>query len=110
MHWLTSVGGVVAVPTTLLKDTITVSADGTLKENSSSAMSGFSIIKADSIQAALSIEQACPFLEIGGPLEVSELIEMPVQQRQKGSVTILNYFLLSPTPSRLPAISILFRD
>ncbi|WP_455221752.1 YciI family protein [Kaarinaea lacus] len=42
-------------------------------------MSGFSIIKADSMEAALSIAKACPFLEIGGSLEVSEMMEMPVQ-------------------------------
>jgi hypothetical protein len=42
-------------------------------------MSGVSIIKAASMEAALSIAQACPFLEIGGSLEVSELMQMPVQ-------------------------------
>jgi len=42
-------------------------------------MSGFSIIEADSLEDALSIAQACPFLEIGGSLEVSELMQMPVQ-------------------------------
>jgi hypothetical protein len=31
-------------------------------------MSGFSIIKADSMEDALAIAQACPFLEIGGLL------------------------------------------
>lgn len=39
-------------------------------------MSGFTILKADSMEAALSIAQACPFLEIGGSLEVSELMQM----------------------------------
>jgi hypothetical protein len=42
-------------------------------------MSGFSVIKADSMEAALSIAQACPFLEIGGSLEVSEVMRLPVQ-------------------------------
>jgi len=77
MGWLTSLGDTIVVPTIPLKDTTTVSSDGTIKQGGSSAMSGFSIIKADSMQAALSIAQACPFLEIGGSLEVSELMEMP---------------------------------
>ena len=80
MGWLTSLGDAVVIPTIPLKDTTTVSSDGTVIEGSSSAMSGFSIIKADSMQAALSIAQECPFLEIGGSLEVSEMMEMPVQQ------------------------------
>ncbi len=79
MAWLSSLGDAVVSPTIPLKDTHTVSPDGTIREGGSSAMSGFSIIKADSLAAALAIAQACPFLEIGGSLEVSELMQMPVQ-------------------------------
>jgi len=78
-EWLSSLGDAVVSPTIPLKDTHTVSPDGTIGEGGSSAMSGFSIIKADSLEAALSIAQACPFLDIGGSLEVSELMQMPVQ-------------------------------
>ena len=39
-------------------------------------MSGFTIIEADSAEEALEIAKDCPFLEIGGSLEVSELIQM----------------------------------
>ena len=79
MDWLSSLGDSVVIPTIPLKDTSTVSPDGTIMEGGSSAMSGFTIIKADSMEAALSIAKACPFLEIGGSLEVSEMMEMPVQ-------------------------------
>jgi hypothetical protein len=79
MQWLTSLGDAVVVPTIPLKDTTTVSSDGTVQEGGSSAMSGFSIIRANSIEEALSKAKACPFLEIGGSLEVSELMELPVQ-------------------------------
>lgn len=79
MEWLSSLGDSVIIPTIPLKDTNTVSSDGTIREGGSSAMSGFSIIKADSMDAALSIAQSCPFLEIGGSLEVSEMMQMPLQ-------------------------------
>jgi hypothetical protein len=79
VEWLRSLGDAVVVPTIPLKDTTTVSSDGTIREGGSSAMSGFSIIKAASMEAALSIAQDCPFLEIGGSLEVSEMMQMPVQ-------------------------------
>ena len=79
MRWLSSLDDAVVVPTIPLKDTTTVSPAGTISEGGSSAMSGFTIIKADSMQAALAIAQDCPFLEIGGSLEVSELMQMPVQ-------------------------------
>jgi len=77
MEWLSSLGDAVVNPTIPLKDTHTVGPDGTIREGGGSAMSGFSIIKADSIAAALSIAQDCPFLDIGGSLEVSELMQMP---------------------------------
>jgi hypothetical protein len=43
-------------------------------------MSGYTIIEADSIEAALTIAKACPFLNIGDSLEVSGLVEMPSQK------------------------------
>lgn len=79
MGWLSSLGDAVVIPTIPLKDTTTVSPDKSVREGSSSAMSGFTIIKAASLQDALSIAQNCPFLEIGGSLEVSEMMEMTVQ-------------------------------
>ena len=79
MEWLSSLGDTVVIPTIPLKDTVTVACDGSMREGGSSAMSGFSIIKAQSMQAAVSIAQACPFLEIGGSLEVSEMMAMPAQ-------------------------------
>jgi len=77
MEWLSSLGESVISPTIPLKNTSTVSPDGTIREGGSSAMSGFTIIEADSMEAALEVAQACPFLEIGGSLEVSELMQMP---------------------------------
>ena len=43
-------------------------------------MSGYTIIEADSMETALEMAKACPFLDIGGSLEVSELAEMPGQK------------------------------
>jgi len=79
MEWLASLGEAAVIPTIPLKDTTTVSSDGTIEEGGSCAMSGFTVIKAASLEAALSIAQDCPFLEIGGSLEVSEMMEMPLQ-------------------------------
>lgn len=78
-EWLTALGDSVVVPTIPLKDTKTVSSEGEVKEGGSSLMSGFTIIKAESLDDALVIAQNCPFLEIGGSLEVSEFMQMPVQ-------------------------------
>ena len=75
--WLSSLGDAVVSPANPLKNTCIVNTDGTVTNASSSTMSGYTIIEAGSTDAALSIAKACPFLDIGGTLEVSELIVMP---------------------------------
>lgn len=80
MDWLSSLGDSAVSPANPLKDTRTVNSDGTVTTGGTTAMSGYTIIEADSMEAALSIAKACPFLDVGGSLEVSELIKMPSQK------------------------------
>ena len=80
MDWLTSLGDSAVSPANPLKNTSTVNPDGTVTTGGSSTMSGYTIIEAESMDGALAIAKACPFLDIGGSLEVSELIAMPVEK------------------------------
>ena len=75
--WLSSLGDAAISPANPIKNTNTVNPDGSVSTGGGSSMTGFTIIEADSDDAALSIAKACPFLEIGGRLEVSELMQMP---------------------------------
>ena len=79
MDWLSSLGDAAVSPANPLKETCTVNSDGTVSTGGASTMSGYTIVEADSMESALSIAKACPFLDIGGSLEVSELVEMPDQ-------------------------------
>ena len=76
-EWLSSLGDAVVSPANPFKNTHTVNSDGTVTSGSTTLMSGYTIIESDSMEAAMEIAKACPFLEIGGSLEVSELIQMP---------------------------------
>lgn len=76
MDWLSSLGDAAVSPANPLKNTSTINPDGTVTTGGSTAMSGYTIIESDSMEATLSIAKACPFLDIGGSLEVSELVEM----------------------------------
>ncbi len=78
MEWLSALGDAAVSPANPLKGTNTVRPDGTVSTESTTQMSGFTVIEADSIDAAISIAKNCPFLEIGGSLEVSELMKMPM--------------------------------
>lgn len=75
-EWLSSLGDAAIIPMNPFQDTRTVNPDGSVAPGSTTAMSGYTIIEADSMEAALTIAKACPFLDIGGSLEVSELIKM----------------------------------
>ena len=77
MEWLNSLGDAAVSPANPLKSTHTVNPDGTVSSGGNSTMSGYTIIEVDSMDAALSVAKQCPFLEIGGSLEVSELASMP---------------------------------
>ncbi|MEL0587711.1 MAG: hypothetical protein AAES65_23030 [Candidatus Thiodiazotropha sp. (ex. Lucinoma kazani)] len=76
-EWLSSLGDAAVSPANPLKNTNTVSADGTVTSGGKTSMSGFTIIEANSMEVALLIAKNCPFLDIGGSLEVSELMQMP---------------------------------
>ena len=77
MTWLSSLGNSAVSPANPLKNTSTVNPDGSVKSGSKTSMSGFTIIETESMESALSVAKSCPFLEIGGSLEVSELMKMP---------------------------------
>lgn len=75
-EWLSSLGDSAISPMNPLKNTCTIHSDGTIITGGTTSMSGFTIIEADSMEKALTMTKACPFLDIGGSLEVSELILM----------------------------------
>lgn len=75
-EWLASLGSSAISPMNPLKNTTTVNPDGTFTEGGSASMSGYTIIESESMEEALKTAKACPFLDIGGSLEVSELIQM----------------------------------
>jgi len=77
MEWLSSLGDSAVSPANPLKDTNTVNPDGTVTNGGTTTMSGYTIVEAESMDAALSIAKACPFLDIGVSLEVSEIMSMP---------------------------------
>ena len=77
MEWLSALGESVVSPANPLKNTSTVNSDGIVTTGGTTTMSGYTIIDVHSMDEALSIAKDCPFLDIGGSLEVSEIMQMP---------------------------------
>lgn len=75
-EWLLSLGDSVISPANPFKNSFTISSDGSISKGSSTLMSGYTTISANTIEEALERAKSCPFLDIDGTLEVSELVEM----------------------------------
>lgn len=73
--WIADLGDAVVNPGTPLGKSRIVSSDGISDDGGPNFLQGFSIIKADSMDAALKIAQECPFLEMG-TIEVAEVMKM----------------------------------
>jgi len=80
MEWIASLGENAVSPMNPFKNTSTMNPDGSVTSGSSIKMSGYTIIKAESMAEAMQMVKDCPFLEVGGTLEVSELMQMPNQK------------------------------
>lgn len=73
--WLAGLGDAVVNPGTPLGMSKTVSSSGVSDDGGSNPLAGFSIVNADSMDAALEMAKACPFVEMG-TIEVAEAMEM----------------------------------
>ncbi len=73
--WLGGLGDAVVNPGNPLGMSKTVSSGGVSNDGGSNPLLGFSIVKADSMDAALEMAKGCPHLEIG-TIEVAEVKEM----------------------------------
>ena len=55
----------------------TVSSDGVTDDGGPNPLSGFSILEAETMEAALEMAKSCPFLDMEtGTIEVAQVMEM----------------------------------
>lgn len=76
-EWLNSLGDAAVSPANPLKNTVTIHPDRSISSESLTGMSGYTIVEAESMEAAIEMAKSCPFLDIGGNLEVSQIMQMP---------------------------------
>ena len=53
----------------------TIAADGSVSDGAANPASGYSVIKADSLDAAVALAKGCPVLHGGASVEVAETFE-----------------------------------
>ncbi len=75
--WVAGLGDTIVNPGTPLPASKIVTTTGVEDDRDPNAMKGFAVVKADSIEAAIEIAKTDPFLENGGTIRVSQMMEMP---------------------------------
>ena len=77
MAWVGGIGDALVNPGTPLGKPKSVSSGGVSDDSESNRLTGFSIVRADSMDAALEMARGCPFLEVG-TVDVAEVMEMGI--------------------------------
>lgn len=76
-EWFASLGGAIVDGGNAVGAATTVASDGsTTGGGGSNPVSGYSLITADDLDAAVVLAKGCPILADGGSIEVAETIDM----------------------------------
>lgn len=73
--WFGRLGPAVADPGNPISQAKTINANGSVTGDGRSSLSGYSVISADTLDAAIALAKACPVLEDGATIEVCETFE-----------------------------------
>ncbi len=75
--WFAGMGDAVALPGAPVGMSKTVSGNGIADDGGTNPISGYTVVAADSIDAACTMAQNCPMVKDGtGSVEVAEVMEM----------------------------------
>ena len=77
--WVKDMGDTIVNPGTPLPVSKVVTSGGVEDDTDPNSMKGFAVVKAQSMEAAVQIAQSDPFLENGGTIRVSQMMEMTEQ-------------------------------
>ncbi len=75
-QWFEDLGSAVVEGGAAVGAAKTVGPGGSVSDGGSRALTGYSIVAADSLDAAVELAKGCPVLEVGGAVDVYEAIAM----------------------------------
>ena len=74
--WISGLGEAVVNPGMPLGQPTSISAAGISSSHDPGRLTGLSIIEADSLEAAVNMAKASPYVEDGGTIQVAEVFQM----------------------------------
>jgi hypothetical protein len=75
-QWFGELGSAVVDGGAAMGAAKTVGAGGSVSDGGSRALTGYSIVSADSLDLAVELAKGCPVIEVGGAVDVYEVIAM----------------------------------
>ena len=75
--WVDGLGDAIVNPGTPLPVSKIITSTHVEDDTDPKSMKGFAVVKAASMEAAIAIAQSDPFLDNGGTIRVSQMMEMP---------------------------------
>ena len=76
MNWFGQLGAAIVDGGAPFSNSSTVGSDGAVSSPGASKLTGYSIVEADGLDAALGMAKGCPVLTAGGAVEVYETMPM----------------------------------
>ena len=78
MGWFQGMGDAVVDGGNPVGKSYTVNSDGSVaNDGGSNPAGGYSLVEAESLEAALEMAKGCPILQAGGSVEVAEAVVLP---------------------------------
>ena len=74
--WVEGLGETIVNPGTPLPESKIVTSSRVEDDNDPNSMKGFAVVNTESMEAAIEIAKSDPFLENGGTIRVSQMMEM----------------------------------
>jgi len=77
--WMGGLGDALIDPGNPVGQSATVKADGSVaQDGGANPLSGYSLLSADSQEAAIKAASGCPILQRGGTVEIAETFDIPM--------------------------------
>ena len=75
--WMEGLGGALKDPGNPFGNATTINSDGsTVAGGGTNPATGYTLLEADSLDAAVALAKGCPILDSGGSIEVAEALDM----------------------------------
>lgn len=75
-EWFGTLGEAIVEPGNPFGPSASISSEGTVGASATSGLTGYTVVSADSLEAATGMAKGCPIFDGGGSIDIYEAIDM----------------------------------